>query len=134
MTGRETSDRPSAPRGPPVTAASSGGRQVAPPAPARPVIDYLAWRPPSPPPGADSDAAEESDLPAHVLEVYDFPASFTTQDLTVVFQEFGARGFDVRWVDDTHALAVFSSAACGEHSGRRMVAARGGAGDGSMIS
>ncbi|XP_043206387.1 coiled-coil domain-containing protein R3HCC1L-like, partial [Amphibalanus amphitrite] len=84
---------------------------VAPPAAPRPVIDYLAWRPPSPPPAEEPDgAAEPAELPSHVLEVYDFPAAFTTQDLTVVFQEFGARGFDVRWVDDTHALAVFASA------------------------
>ncbi|XP_043232119.1 serine/arginine repetitive matrix protein 1-like [Amphibalanus amphitrite] len=85
--------------------------KVAPPAAPRPVIDYLAWRPPSPPPAEEPDgAAEPAELPSHVLEVYDFPAAFTTQDLTVVFQEFGARGFDVRWVDDTHALAVFASA------------------------
>ena len=82
------------------------GRQVAPSAPVRPVIDYLSWRPPSPP-----SPEPEPELPAHVLEVYDFPASFTTRDLSVVFQEFEGRGFDVRWVDDTHALAVFSSAA-----------------------
>ncbi|XP_076467355.1 uncharacterized protein LOC143298347 isoform X2 [Babylonia areolata] len=46
----------------------------------------------------------------HVIEISDFPASFQTADLLTAFKEFMNRGFDIKWVDDTHALGVFSSA------------------------
>lgn len=47
---------------------------------------------------------------AHVLEVYDFPSEFKTNDLLSVFSDYKDTGFEIRWVDDTHALIVFSSA------------------------
>lgn len=51
---------------------------------------------------------------AHVVEVYDFPSEFKTNDLLSVFSEFKDSGFEIKWVDDTHALIVFSSAKIGE--------------------
>ncbi|KAM3962143.1 LOW QUALITY PROTEIN: uncharacterized protein ACR2FA_003828 [Aphomia sociella] len=46
----------------------------------------------------------------HVVEVYDFPSEFKTNDLLSVFSEYKDTGFEIKWVDDTHALIVFSSA------------------------
>ncbi|CAH2265727.1 jg4976, partial [Pararge aegeria aegeria] len=51
---------------------------------------------------------------AHVLEVFDFPADFHTNDLLAMFSEYKDTGFEIKWVDDTHALIVFSSARIGE--------------------
>lgn len=51
---------------------------------------------------------------AHVLEVYDFPSEFKTHDLLALFSEYKDTGFEIKWVDDTHALIVFSSANIGE--------------------
>ncbi|XP_037905061.1 R3H and coiled-coil domain-containing protein 1 [Hermetia illucens] len=45
----------------------------------------------------------------HVLEVSNFPVEFKTQDLMMVFSTYKESGYDIKWVDDTHALAVFSS-------------------------
>uniref|UniRef100_A0A1B0B967 R3H domain-containing protein n=1 Tax=Glossina palpalis gambiensis TaxID=67801 RepID=A0A1B0B967_9MUSC len=45
----------------------------------------------------------------HVLEVSNFPVEFKNQDLLMVFAQYKESGFDIKWVDDTHALAVFSS-------------------------
>ena len=43
-----------------------------------------------------------------MLEIYDFPKSVRTGDLLGAFQtEY--TGFSVRWVDDTHAIAIFAS-------------------------
>lgn len=49
----------------------------------------------------------------HVLEVSNFPVEFKTQDLMMVFHEYKDLGFDIKWVDDTHALVVFSSSKIG---------------------
>ncbi|XP_026736092.1 coiled-coil domain-containing protein R3HCC1L isoform X1 [Trichoplusia ni] len=46
----------------------------------------------------------------HVVEVYDFPSEFKTNDLFSLFSEYKDTGFEIKWVDDTHALIVFSSA------------------------
>ncbi|XP_041476639.1 uncharacterized protein LOC121424867 [Lytechinus variegatus] len=46
----------------------------------------------------------------HVVEAYDFPAEFKTEDLVMSFNAFKSKGFDIKWVDDTHALIVFASA------------------------
>ncbi|XP_071985835.1 coiled-coil domain-containing protein R3HCC1L isoform X3 [Engystomops pustulosus] len=46
---------------------------------------------------------------SHVIEIYDFPAEFKTEDLLRAFSSYQKKGFDVKWVDDTHALGVFSS-------------------------
>uniref|UniRef100_T1IIW3 R3H domain-containing protein n=1 Tax=Strigamia maritima TaxID=126957 RepID=T1IIW3_STRMM len=45
----------------------------------------------------------------HIIEIYDFPADFKTPDLISAFSAFRLRGFDVKWVDDTHALGLFAS-------------------------
>ncbi|PNF21696.1 hypothetical protein B7P43_G10330 [Cryptotermes secundus] len=47
---------------------------------------------------------------SHVLEIYSFPAEFKTHDLYAVFSPYMKGGFEIKWVDDTHALGVFSSA------------------------
>lgn len=49
----------------------------------------------------------------HVLEVSSFPSEFKTQDLMMLFAEYKESGFDIKWVDDTHALVVFSSSKIG---------------------
>ncbi|XP_037933436.1 coiled-coil domain-containing protein R3HCC1L-like [Teleopsis dalmanni] len=50
----------------------------------------------------------EEEFP-HVLEVSNFPVEFKNQDLLMLFSQYKESGFDIKWVDDTHALAVFSS-------------------------
>ncbi|KAH8234782.1 hypothetical protein KR032_003153 [Drosophila birchii] len=50
----------------------------------------------------------EEEFP-HVLEVSNFPVEFKTPDLLMLFSQYKGSGFDIKWVDDTHALAVFSS-------------------------
>lgn len=45
----------------------------------------------------------------HIIELYDFPSEFKTQDLITSFSAFKSKGFDIKWVDDTHALAVFAT-------------------------
>ncbi|KAK6635588.1 hypothetical protein RUM44_000842 [Polyplax serrata] len=47
----------------------------------------------------------------HVIEIYNFPPEFQLQDLMTVFSRFKNSGFEIKWVDDTHALGVFSSSA-----------------------
>lgn len=46
----------------------------------------------------------------HVIELYDFPSAFKTEDL---FNALSIGGkppdFSLKWVDDTHALAIYSS-------------------------
>lgn len=55
----------------------------------------------------------EEEFP-HVLEVSNFPVEFKTQDLMMLFSQYKESGFDIKWVDDTHALAVFSSSKIGK--------------------
>ncbi|NWX31399.1 R3HC1 protein, partial [Notiomystis cincta] len=50
----------------------------------------------------------EGDL-GHVTEIYDFPSSLKTEDLLEIFSDFHESGFKIQWVDDTHALGIFSS-------------------------
>ncbi|NXX63647.1 R3HC1 protein, partial [Scopus umbretta] len=45
----------------------------------------------------------------HVTEIYDFSPSLKTEDLFEVFSDFHESGFKIQWVDDTHALGIFSS-------------------------
>ncbi|XP_037403373.1 R3H and coiled-coil domain-containing protein 1 [Pygocentrus nattereri] len=47
---------------------------------------------------------------AHVIEIYDFPAIFKTDDLLDAFADYSEGGMKIKWVDNTHALGVFSSA------------------------
>uniref|UniRef100_A0A3Q3VXD9 R3H domain and coiled-coil containing 1 n=1 Tax=Mola mola TaxID=94237 RepID=A0A3Q3VXD9_MOLML len=50
----------------------------------------------------------------HVIEIYDFPAIFETDDLVDAFAECSDGGMKIKWVDNTHALGVFASEAAGE--------------------
>ncbi|KFZ58542.1 R3H and coiled-coil domain-containing protein 1, partial [Antrostomus carolinensis] len=45
----------------------------------------------------------------HVTEIYDFSPSLKTENLLEVFSDFHDSGFKIQWVDDTHALGIFSS-------------------------
>uniref|UniRef100_A0A8C7WU30 R3H domain and coiled-coil containing 1 n=1 Tax=Oryzias sinensis TaxID=183150 RepID=A0A8C7WU30_9TELE len=58
----------------------------------------------------------------HVIEIYDFPVAFQTQDLLNAFTDY--RWGQIKWVDDTHALGVFSSEDAGENE-RRALKTRG---------
>ncbi|XP_060069532.1 uncharacterized protein LOC132549603 isoform X2 [Ylistrum balloti] len=67
----------------------------------KPIIDYLSYKP------RDPDLSRED--VGHVIEIYDFPPELKTEDLMSAFQQFKSKGFDIKWVDDTHALGVFNS-------------------------
>lgn len=69
-----------------------------------PANDYLEFKP------QEHQIVDEEY--GHIIEIYDFPASFQTQDLLSVFQDF--KGIDLKWVDDTHALGIFSSPLLGK--------------------
>ncbi|XP_027764351.1 coiled-coil domain-containing protein R3HCC1L isoform X1 [Empidonax traillii] len=66
-----------------------------------PRFDYYRAEPTAP------DISDD-ELP-HVIEIYDFPSDFRTEDLMRVFCSYQKKGFDIKWVDDTHALGIFSS-------------------------
>ncbi|CAG5132340.1 unnamed protein product [Candidula unifasciata] len=68
----------------------------------KPKINYLNYEP--------KEAAVDYEAFSHILEIYDFSPDLATCDLITSFREFSSRGFDVKWVDDTHALGIFSSA------------------------
>ncbi|XP_053188763.1 coiled-coil domain-containing protein R3HCC1L [Scomber japonicus] len=61
----------------------------------------------------DQDDDEDIDLTddelSHIVEIYDFPTEFKTEDLVKLFQCYQQRGFDIQWIDDKHALGLFSS-------------------------
>ncbi|KAK7930189.1 hypothetical protein WMY93_006584 [Mugilogobius chulae] len=46
---------------------------------------------------------------SHIVEIYDFPAEFKTEDLLKLFHTNQQRGLDIQWIDETHALGLFSS-------------------------
>ncbi|XP_013883300.1 coiled-coil domain-containing protein R3HCC1L [Austrofundulus limnaeus] len=46
---------------------------------------------------------------SHIVEIYDFPSEFKTEDLLKLFQCYQQRSFDIKWLDDKHALGLFSS-------------------------
>ncbi|NXE08557.1 R3HC1 protein, partial [Lophotis ruficrista] len=57
---------------------------------------------------------------SHVTEIYDFSPSLKTEDLLEMFVDFHESGFKIQWVDDTHALGIFSSpSAASQALGRR---------------
>uniref|UniRef100_A0A3Q3C0J0 R3H domain and coiled-coil containing 1-like n=1 Tax=Haplochromis burtoni TaxID=8153 RepID=A0A3Q3C0J0_HAPBU len=56
----------------------------------------------------DDDVDLTEDELSHIVEIYDFPTEFKTEDLLKLFQCY-KRGFDIKWIDDTHALGLFSS-------------------------
>nr|XP_033478776.1 coiled-coil domain-containing protein R3HCC1L [Epinephelus lanceolatus]XP_033478777.1 coiled-coil domain-containing protein R3HCC1L [Epinephelus lanceolatus]XP_033478778.1 coiled-coil domain-containing protein R3HCC1L [Epinephelus lanceolatus] len=57
----------------------------------------------------DDDIDLTEDELAHIVEIYDFPVEFKTEDLLKLFQCYQQRGFDIKWIDDKHALGLFSS-------------------------
>uniref|UniRef100_A0A3B5ANM5 R3H domain and coiled-coil containing 1 like n=1 Tax=Stegastes partitus TaxID=144197 RepID=A0A3B5ANM5_9TELE len=57
----------------------------------------------------DDDIDLTDDELSHIIEIYDFPAEFKTEDLLKLFQCYQQRGFDIKWIDDTHVLGLFSS-------------------------
>ncbi|NXJ40319.1 R3HC1 protein, partial [Ciconia maguari] len=56
----------------------------------------------------------------HVTEIYDFSPSLKTEHLLEAFSDFHESGFKIQWVDDTHALGIFSSVSTASQAlGRR---------------
>ncbi|XP_077461961.1 R3H and coiled-coil domain-containing protein 1-like isoform X1 [Stigmatopora argus] len=56
----------------------------------------------------DDDVDSEDDL-SHMIEIYDIPPEFKSEDLSKLFQGHQKRGLDIKWIDDTHALGLFTS-------------------------
>ncbi|XP_040889238.1 R3H and coiled-coil domain-containing protein 1 [Toxotes jaculatrix] len=52
----------------------------------------------------------------HVIEIYDFPSVFKTDDLLDAFTDYSDGGMKIKWVDNTHALGVFSSESAALHA------------------
>lgn len=52
----------------------------------------------------------------HVIEIYNFPAFYKTDDLLDAFTEYSDGGLKIEWVDNTHALGVFSSETAALHA------------------
>lgn len=61
---------------------------------------------------------DEEEFP-HVLEVSNFPIEFKTPDLMQLFANYKDTGYDIKWVDDTHALVVFSSSKIGKKKNKK---------------
>ncbi|CAF4116368.1 unnamed protein product [Rotaria sp. Silwood2] len=68
----------------------------------KPTNDYSQW-------SVDDIQIKEADL-AHVVEVSNFPSTFRTEDLSNAFKTLTRSIFDIKWVDETHALIVFPDA------------------------
>lgn len=67
------------------------------------VIDYTNFEP-------QTEALDEEEF-GHILEIYDFPVEFKNENIISCIKEcIGHVDFDLKWVDDTHCLGVFSSA------------------------
>ena len=62
------------------------------------------------PPNLDYDKFQ------HIIELYDFPSDLETITLETELRPFNDSGFILKWVDDTHCLAVFSSAFTAEQA------------------
>ncbi|XP_056323471.1 R3H and coiled-coil domain-containing protein 1, partial [Danio aesculapii] len=45
----------------------------------------------------------------HVIEIYDFPIIFKTEDILDAFADYSEGGMKIKWVDNTHALGIFSN-------------------------
>ncbi|XP_053501935.1 R3H and coiled-coil domain-containing protein 1 [Ictalurus furcatus] len=58
----------------------------------------------------------EHDEFAHVIEIYDFPSMFKTDDLLDAFSEYSEGGMKIKWVDNTHALGIFSSVSAAQQA------------------
>lgn len=61
----------------------------------------------------DRDCGDDIDLRddelSHIVEIYDFPTEFKTEDLLKLFHTNQQKGLDIKWIDDTHVLGLFSS-------------------------
>ncbi|CAL8331980.1 unnamed protein product [Merluccius merluccius] len=57
----------------------------------------------------DDDIDMTDEELSHIIEIYDFPQEFKTEDLLKLFQSHQQKGLDIQWVDESHALALFSS-------------------------
>lgn len=57
----------------------------------------------------DNDIDLTDDELSHIVEIYDFPSEFKTEDLLKCFHTNQQRGLDIQWIDETHALGLFSS-------------------------
>lgn len=72
------------------------------------------------PVGASNNYLQGPDLDydklQHIIELYDFPADLETMTLETVLRPFNESGFILKWVDDTHCLAVFSSSLTAEQA------------------
>ncbi|KAF5897130.1 coiled-coil domain-containing protein R3HCC1L-like, partial [Clarias magur] len=66
-------------------------------------FDYYDWSP------EDDEVELREDELSHIVEIYDFPTEFKTEDLIRAFCAYQQKGFDIKWIDDTHALGLFSS-------------------------
>ncbi|XP_046851206.1 R3H and coiled-coil domain-containing protein 1-like [Xenia sp. Carnegie-2017] len=66
-------------------------------------FDYLSFKP--------NDVILEEDVFDHVLEIYDFSPELETHHLMNALSNLQKQEVSIKWVDDTHALAVFSSSA-----------------------
>lgn len=71
----------------------------------KPKQDYSAYN-------ANMDLLKDEEFP-HVLEISNFPVDFKTEDLMMIFSQYKESGFDLKWVDDTHCLVIFSNARIG---------------------
>lgn len=69
----------------------------------KPQFDYYNWSP------EDDEVELREDELAHIVEIYDFPVEFKEEDLIQTFSSYQQKGFDIKWIDDTHALGLFSS-------------------------
>ncbi|OQR79309.1 hypothetical protein BIW11_00172 [Tropilaelaps mercedesae] len=72
------------------------------------LINYLEFAPTSEH-NTQVDAVKHGDEMGHVLELFGFPAEFRTRELMIFLKGVGGNP-EIRWVDDEHALAVFSTA------------------------
>ncbi|KAK3530335.1 hypothetical protein QTP86_023949 [Hemibagrus guttatus] len=68
-----------------------------------PRFDYYDWMP------EDEEVELREDELSHIVEIYDFPSEFKMEDLIRAFCSYQQKGFDIKWIDDTHALGLFSS-------------------------
>ncbi|XP_059410774.1 coiled-coil domain-containing protein R3HCC1L-like [Carassius carassius] len=67
-----------------------------------PRFDYYNWTP-------EEEVELRDDELSHIVEIYDFPSEFRTEDLIRSFSSCQQKGLDISWIDDTHALGLFSS-------------------------
>ncbi|XP_003747035.1 R3H and coiled-coil domain-containing protein 1 [Galendromus occidentalis] len=75
------------------------------------VINYLEF---SPSLNAQYEIKDEDER-GNILELYDFPTEFRTHDLNAFFASSG-RDLEIHWVDDNHALALFTTSSAARHA------------------